>query len=114
MNIHKQPPEVFCKKKCSKKFRKIHRKTPVSEKTPEACNFIKKETLTQVSYNEFCEISKSIFFTKHLGVTASEKILCEEWGNPNKVIYKKNLKKQRKKSKLFSTLKKIFITPRTS
>ena len=26
----KQPPEVFCKKRCSKKFRKIHRKTPVS------------------------------------------------------------------------------------
>ena len=65
-------------------------------------------------YNEFCEISKNTFFTKHLRVTASEKILCEEWGNPNKVIYKKNLKKQRKKSKLFSTLKEIFITPRTS
>ena len=25
----KQPPEVFCKKRCSKKFHKIHRKTPV-------------------------------------------------------------------------------------
>ena len=25
----KQPPEVFCKKKCSYKFRKIHRKTPL-------------------------------------------------------------------------------------
>ena len=31
MNINKQPSEVFCKKKCSQKFRKIHRKTPVSE-----------------------------------------------------------------------------------
>ena len=29
--FQKQPPEVFCKKGCSKKFRKIHRKTPVSE-----------------------------------------------------------------------------------
>ena len=27
----KQPPEVFCKKRCSQKFRKIHRKTPVPE-----------------------------------------------------------------------------------
>ena len=25
----KQPPEVFCKKRCSYKFCKIHRKTPV-------------------------------------------------------------------------------------
>ena len=29
--IQKQPPEVFCKKRCSYKFRKIDRKTPVSE-----------------------------------------------------------------------------------
>ena len=27
----KQPPEVFCKKRCSQKFRKIHRKAPVPE-----------------------------------------------------------------------------------
>ena len=27
----KQPPEVFCKKRCSQKFHKIHRKTPVPE-----------------------------------------------------------------------------------
>ena len=27
--IEKQPPEMFFKKRCSKKFRKIHRKTPV-------------------------------------------------------------------------------------
>ena len=30
-NFQKQPPEVFCKKRCSQKFRKIHRKTPVPE-----------------------------------------------------------------------------------
>ena len=24
------PPEVFCEKRCSKRFRKIHRKTPMS------------------------------------------------------------------------------------
>ena len=29
--IQKQPPELFHKKRCSKKFRKILRKTPVPE-----------------------------------------------------------------------------------
>ena len=31
-NGQKQPPEVFYKKRCSLKFRKIHRKTSVTEK----------------------------------------------------------------------------------
>ena len=31
-----------------------------------ACNFIKKETLTQVFFCEFCKISKNTFFTEHL------------------------------------------------
>ena len=31
MNVQKQPPEVFCRKMCSWKFHKIHRKTPVPE-----------------------------------------------------------------------------------
>ena len=39
---------------------------------PEACNFIKKEALTQVFACEFCEIYKGIFFTEHLWITASE------------------------------------------
>ena len=39
-----------------KKFIKIHRKTPV------ACNFIKKETPTQVFSSEFWENFKNIFF----------------------------------------------------
>ena len=30
-----------------------------------ACNFIKKEILTQVLSCEFCEISKNTFFTEH-------------------------------------------------
>ena len=37
----------------------------------EAYSFIKKETLTQVFSYEFCEISKSNFFTEHLWATAS-------------------------------------------
>ena len=28
-SLKKQPPKVFCKKRCSYKFRKIYRKTPV-------------------------------------------------------------------------------------
>ena len=39
---------------------------------PEACNFIKKETLAQVFSCEFCEISKNTFFTEHLLATAFE------------------------------------------
>ena len=35
--IQKQPPEVFCKKRCSQKFCIIHRKTP-----SQFCNFNKK------------------------------------------------------------------------
>ena len=31
MNVQKQPPEAFCKKMCSWKFHRIHRKTPVPE-----------------------------------------------------------------------------------
>ena len=31
-----------------------------------ACNFIQKDTLTQVLYCEFCEISKNTFSTEHL------------------------------------------------
>ena len=35
-------------------------------KQPEACNFIKKETLAQVFSCEFCEIFKNTFLTEHL------------------------------------------------
>ena len=35
------------------------------------CNFIKKDTLTQVFSSEFCEISKNTFFTEPLWATAS-------------------------------------------
>ena len=58
LKFQKQSPEVFCKKRCIYKFRKIHRKTPV----PQACNFIKKDTLAQLFSSEFCEISKNTFF----------------------------------------------------
>ena len=31
-------------------------------KQPQTCNFVKKETLAQVFYCEFCEIFKNTFF----------------------------------------------------
>ena len=39
-----------------------------------ACNFIKKETLAQVFFCEFCEISKNAFSYRTPPVAASEKI----------------------------------------
>ena len=48
VQFQKQPPEVFCKKRCSVKFRKFHRKTPALEAIInkgaglQACNFIKQ------------------------------------------------------------------------
>ena len=38
----------------------------------QACNFIKKESLTQVFSREFCEISKNTLFYRTPSVTASE------------------------------------------
>ena len=69
--MQKQPPEVFYEKRCCWKFHKIHRKTSVPES--QACNLIKKEeTLASVFSCEFCEISKTIFFTEHLWTTVSD------------------------------------------
>ena len=69
-NIQKQPSEVLCVKKCSQNFHKNHRKTPVPK--PQACNFIKNETLAQLFSWEFSEISKNTFYTEHLWTTASK------------------------------------------
>ena len=39
--ILEQPLQVFCKKSCSEKFHKIHRKIPAPKSvTKEVCNFI--------------------------------------------------------------------------
>ena len=54
---------IFVKKLFSE-FRKIHRKTP------EACNFIIKETLAQVFSSEFWEISINTFFHRTPAVAA--------------------------------------------
>ena len=38
----------------------------VAGQWPEACNFIRKETLAQAFSCEFREISKNTYFTEHL------------------------------------------------
>ena len=54
--VQKQPPELFYEKRCSQKFRKIYRKTPVPGSLR---NFIKKETLAQVSSCEFAKFLRT-------------------------------------------------------
>ena len=57
-------------RRCSVKKGVLRNSTKFTE-MPEACNFIKKESLTQVISCEFCKISQNTFFTEHLRVTAS-------------------------------------------
>ena len=67
LNIYKKKAKTFhqCYKK--KACEEILSKPFFNgQKQPEACNFIKKETLAQVFFCEFCEISKNTFFTEHL------------------------------------------------
>ena len=76
----KQPPEVFYRKSVLKNPTKFTRKhlcqrvffNKVAGLRPQASNVIKKEALTKVFSCEFCEISRNIFFTEHLRVTASD------------------------------------------
>ena len=65
----KQPSEVFCRKSTLRNFAKLTVKHLYHSLFLK--NFIKKETLAQVFYNEFCEISKKTIFTKHIWATAS-------------------------------------------
>ena len=65
MNHRSEPPEVFCKERCSQKFHKIHRKAPVPESLFKKM-LLKKKRLAQAFSCEFCGISKSTFFTEHL------------------------------------------------
>ena len=50
---------------------------------PEACNFIKKETLAQMFSCEFCEISKTTFFYRAPPVAASDNYYELEEYNTN-------------------------------
>ena len=60
----KQPPEVFCKERCSWKFCKLHTKKP--------CVWVSLAASLQVFSCEICEILKSSYFQEQLGTTVSE------------------------------------------
>ena len=64
-----------------KKFAVVQRcfvKKVFLEISPNACNFIKKETLAQVFSCEFCEISKNTFFRRTPLVAASVEKVCSQ------------------------------------
>ena len=77
----KQPPEVFCKKRCSQKFLQDSQENTCARVSfliklqALSCNFIKKETLAQVVACEFCKITKNTFFIEHLQATACAKMM---------------------------------------
>ena len=68
---------------------------------PEACNFIKKETLAQVFSCEFCEISENTFLTEHFRTTGSEYNRSNRLivGNCSKLTKKKNKKTNKQQQK---------------
>ena len=69
-NVSSSRPEVFCKKGTLKNFAKFTGKrlcwslfyNNIAGLSPEACNFIKIEILTQVLSCKFCEVVKNTFF----------------------------------------------------
>ena len=75
--VQKQSPEVFCKKSCSQKVCKFHRKTPVLESlfnkvaVLQACNFIKKRLLQHWCFPVKFAKFLNIYFEEHLRRTAS-------------------------------------------
>ena len=78
--MQKQSSGVFCEKGVLRNFLKFTGKqvcqslffNKVADLRPQACNFIKKETLAQVFSCEFCQISKNTFFNRTPLVVASE------------------------------------------
>ena len=72
-------PEMLCKKGVIRNFAKFTGKQPsqrlffnkVAGLRPKACNFIKKESLSQVFSCGICEISRTTFFYRRPLVDAS-------------------------------------------
>ena len=75
----KQPPEMFCTKRCSEKFRKFQRKPAVLESLP-ACNFVKKRLQHKSFYVKFAKFLQNIteYVTEHLRKNASKEKFREE------------------------------------
>ena len=79
VNTRSSLTEVFCKKGVLRNFTKFTGKhlyqslffNKVAGLRPQACNFIKKETLAQAFSYEYCEISKNTFSHRTPVVAAS-------------------------------------------
>ena len=66
--VQKQPPEVFCKKRCSLKFPKIHRKTPLTATaltTPAA--LLKKRLRHRYFPVNFAKFLRTTFLQNNFG-----------------------------------------------
>ena len=80
-------PEVCCEKGVLRNFAKFTGKHLCQSLSGVACNFIKKETLAQMFFCEFCEISKNNFFYRALLVAASEThCICSVGGSPGQMM----------------------------
>ena len=75
----RHPPEGFCKKRCSKKFHKINRKTSAPE--PKACNFNEKRLWYGCFPVNFAKFLRTSFLKEHLKwLLLERKLIIEfEW-----------------------------------
>ena len=70
----KQPPEVLCKRRCSYKFRKIPRKTPVPESLFKKVAGLRKKRLWQGNFPvNFAKLSRKPFLQNTSGWLPLEK-----------------------------------------
>ena len=67
----KPPPELFCKKRCSRNFAKFTEKHLCQSLLLIKLQLYQKKTLAQGFSCEFCEISKNIFFKEYFWAAAS-------------------------------------------
>ena len=71
--FQKRPPDTFCRKRCSRKFCKVHRKTPMFEslfnKVADLfslATLLKRDSPTCFFLCAICEFFKNTYFEEHL------------------------------------------------
>ena len=74
LKMKKQPPEIFCEKRSSKKICNFYRKAPVLSLF---LTLLLKETPKLVFSYEICEIFKDTYFEKQLWTTTSDNALMK-------------------------------------
>ena len=124
----KQPPQVFCKKRCSQKFRKIHRKTSVPESLFWTPGGSRKGPIKQglpvlpsvlpsfrPSFRlsgRFLGIVSSIFSKFWHGARIPFEVVCDRAGFSLKIFFAPKIRKMGPKwakSRVFSIRKKIIL-----